>query len=285
MELITVKQGCLRNAEAVNQTTADYIGDHLYAVNTMDGYKADIKVFKGWVVRQGIETVGLQDIINFFIEMKETKKITTLSRYRVALAKTHTTFIKNGSFTLFFKALQNEKAAVPKHSKPLLADDFVNSLRNIKSDIYCFMLMLQYKGAFRISEILALRVKDVVVEDGGLKVKLIRTKTSKEGVTVGIQNNGSSIVDMFTRHVEDNKLGEDDKLFSVKRSAVGKYIKRNFGDDYSSHSLRSGHITSCILKNKDLPTTMKTSRHKSATTLINNYYTPANVFDNTSDII
>ncbi len=275
MELVTGTNG------AVDQKTVDYIGEHLYAENTMNSYKADIKVFNAWADHHGITTPILQDIINFFADMKETKKITTLNRYKTALAKIHKQFIKCETFSLFFRALQNEKACQVKHSKPLLDDEFVESLRNIKSDMYRFMLTLQYKGAFRISEVLALRVKDIIIENDGLKVRLIKTKTSKSGAIVGVQNNGLSIIEMFNRHVENNKLGADDQLFNVKRRAVNKYIKRHFGDAYSSHSLRSGHITSCILKKKDLPAIMKTSRHKSATTLINSYYTPANVFDNT----
>ncbi len=279
MELVPIEK------KVVNQKTVQYVCDNLYAKNTMNSYQADIRVFNRWAVRREITTPSLQNIIDFFIEMKETKKLNTLNRYRTALVKIYKPLLTCETFAIFFQALRNEKASQVKHSKPLLDDEFVESLKNITSDMYRFMLTLQYKGAFRISEVLALRVKDIVIEDGGLKVLLTKTKTSKEGAIVGIQNNGSIIVDMFKRHVESNNLNEDDKLFNVTRCAVNTYIKRNLGNEYSSHSLRSGHITSCILKKKDLPAIMKTSRHKSATTLVNSYYEPASVFDNTSNII
>ncbi len=279
MELVPIEK------KVINQKTASYIGEHLYAKNTMNSYQADIRVFKRWAASCGIVTPSLQNVIDFFIEAKETKKITTLNRYKTALTKVYPNLIKCEVVALFFQALRNEKACQVKHSTPLLDDEFIESLKHITSDMYRFMLTLQYKGAFRISEVLALRVKDIVIEDGGLKVLLTKTKTSKEGVTVGIKNNGGVIVDMFTRYVKAHSLNEDDKLFNVKRCAVYRYIKRNFGNEYGSHSLRSGHITSCILKKKELPVIMKTSRHKSATTLVNSYYKPASVFDNTSDII
>lgn len=279
MELVPIEK------KAIDQKTVQYVCDNIYAKNTMNSYQGDIKVFNRWVVRNGIASPNLQNIIDFFVEMKETKKLNTLNRYRTALAKIHTHFMTCETFIIFFQALRNEKASQVKHSKPLLDNEFVECLKNIKSNMYRFMLTLQYKGAFRISEVLALRVKDIIIEDDGLKVHLTRTKTSKEGAIVGIQNNGLSIIEMFRCYVENRKLDADDKLFNVTRCAVHTYIKRHLGNEYSSHSLRSGHITSCILKKKDLPAIMKTSRHKSATTLINSYYTPANVFDNTSDII
>jgi len=274
---------------SINQETKEFIAENLYSDNTMDGYKSDVKVFKQWVTKQGInQAPTVQNIVDFFQfqAQKLNKKISTLSRYKVALVKAFPIIKNNEAFSLFFRSLKNNKATLTKHSKPILADEIVKKIKEIDSDKYRFLLTIQYKGAFRISEVLNLRVKDIAIENCGLKVHLVRTKTSKEGAIVGIQNNGLDVVSMFKKHVKANKLNSDDTLFNkLSRQTVNQWIKRNLGKAYSSHSLRSGHITTSIKQGKDLATIKKTSRHKSTTTLIDNYYTPANVFDNTTDVI
>lgn len=274
-------------ATAIDEKTKKFIGENRYSSNTMDSYKSDIRVFRTWAISEGITTrPTVMDIIHFFEAMGKVKKITTLNRYKVALVKAFPIIKYNEDFALFFKSLQNTNAAAAKHSKPLLADNFLKKIKGIKSDKYKFLLTLQYKGAFRISEVLNLTVKNITIEDDGLKVHLTRTKTHKEGEIIGVQNNGIDVVAMFKRHIRINKLKEDDRLFGkLERQTVNRWIKRNFGNDYSSHSLRSGHITTAIKNDRRIADVKKTSRHKSMATLIDNYYTPANIFDNTTDII
>ena len=92
------------------------------------------------------------------------------------------------------------------------------------------------------------------------------------------------IIELFKYHIEHNKLTGNDKLFTIKRGSINDYIQRHFGLDYTSHSMRAGHITSCIKSGKNLAAIMKTTGHKSADVVLNNYYVPANLYENTTDI-
>ena len=290
MELIPINNKSMKfpvEALTINQETKEFIGENLYSASSMSGYKSDIEVFRQWAINEGITaSPTIQNIIDFFQAMKDIKKISSLKRYKVALVKAFPIIKHHHDFALFFKAFKKKNAKASKHSKPLLANDFLKKMKTVKSDKYRFLLMLQYKGAFRISEVLNLTVKNITIEDDGLKIVLEKTKTKLEGETIGVQNNGIDVVAMFKRHIRINKLKKDDRLFGkLERQTVNRWIKRNLGKEYNTHSMRSGHITTAIKNGRSLADVKKTSRHKSMATLIDNYYTPANIFDNTTDII
>ncbi|HDY86371.1 hypothetical protein LCGC14_0924530 [marine sediment metagenome] len=264
-----------------------YVEENKESLNTKKSYEADLRIFAAWLQRQGLKAESLieKDFVSFFMEIKEGRKISTLNRYRASLSQQYYNILNTKDMKVFFKALRNEKSSPFKPSKPLLRDDLIKIMEGIKSDKYRFLLILQYKGCSRISEVLNLRVKEVTYDDEGLKVYYKETKTNKEGITKGLKNNGFDLAGMFKKHVKTNKLSHDDKLFNLTRSGVLKWIKKNIGEEYSTHSLRSGSITQSIMDGKPMPKIMKSSGHKSATTLINHYYEPLNIFDNTSDVI
>lgn len=270
--------------QTIDHRTAKYIGENIYAKNTISSYQYDVKVFTQWRVDNNIENPTLQDIIDFFQDMKKTRKISTLNRYQAALSNIYNDIMNHELFVKFFAALNNEMATIPKHSKPLLIREFRKGIQKIKSNSYILMFTLQYKGAFRISEILGLRVNDCVVEEDGLKIHIRRTKTNRAGEIKGIQEGGFPLLGMFKYHIAHNKLSGDDKLFTVKRGSINDYIQRYFGLGYTSHSLRAGHITTCIKQGKNLAAIMKTTGHKRADTVLNNYYVPVNIYENTTDI-
>lgn len=268
----------------IDQKTSDYIRDNLYAHNTLASYKHDLTIFSRWAFSRKLTVPTVQDIIDFFTDMKQTKKITTLNRYKVALNKVYSDLLKEPDIKDFFKALNNDMASIPKHSKPLLVKDFRRLIQKVPSNAYQLMFTLQFKGAFRISEVLALTVNDCVITEKGLDVTVHRTKTSKEGFTLGLQEKGIGILELFKYHINHNKLSGDDKLFTVKRGSINDYIQRYIGLEYTSHSFRAGHITSCIKDRRNIAAIMKTTGHKHSDTLVNNYYTPANIYENTTDI-
>lgn len=271
-------------SRAINQQTADFIKENIYSKNTISSYQYDLKVFSRWMFARNIQNPTLQQIIDFFQAMMETKKISTLNRYQAALLKIYKDILQDEIFLAFWQSLNNKMASIPKHSRPLLVKDFRRLIQTIPSTSYQLLFTLQYKGAFRISEVLALRVKDCVVEENGLKIHLRRTKTHKEGEIKGVQEKGFPLLDLFHYHITHKKLSGDDKLFTVKRGTVNDYIHRYFGNDYTSHSLRAGHITSRIQSGKNIAAIMKTTGHKNADVLLNNYYIPANIYENTTDI-
>jgi len=270
--------------DVIDQRTVDYISENIYSKNTISSYQYDLKVFNKWRNDNNIITPVVQDIANFFLEMKTTRKISTLNRYQATLSKIYKEIMEHEIIIKLFQALNRDMACIPKHSKPLLIRDFRKGIQKIQSNIYIFLFTLQYKGAFRISEILALRVNDCIAEKDGLKIHLRRTKMHPEGEIKGIQEKGLPIVDLFKYHIAYNKLSGDDKLFTLKRGSVNDYIQRYFGLDYTSHSFRAGHITTCIKQGKNLAAIMKTTGHKNADTVLNNYYVPVNIYENTTDI-
>ncbi len=99
MQLDTVK------STRIDQRTAKYIGENIYAKNTISSYQYDLKVFTQWRFDKNIKTPTLQDIIDFFQEMKKIRKISTLNRYQAALSKIYNDIMQHELFIKFFQAL------------------------------------------------------------------------------------------------------------------------------------------------------------------------------------
>lgn len=268
----------------LSREVTEYIQNNAYSANTLKAYRSDLHVFTLWLGERPFE--GARTITEFFQDVKGKKSFSTLSRYKSALAKAYPEILQAPALKLYFKALWREKAARQHHSAPLLDADFLSGFKEIKSSKYRFLLALQYKGAFRISEVLGLRWKDIVSQKKGLAITLERSKTSLFETTIGVKDGEILVTELYEIYrFSQGDPSPDELIFHLSRVAVTGFIKRHFGVQYSTHSLRSGHITSSILRGVPLEQIMKTSRHKSYDTVIENYYNPTSIFSNTSALV
>lgn len=281
--IVTLKPAAVEGAARVNEKTRDYIRENLFAANTSRGYAQDMRTFSRWIEESGRGVLELQDIIDFFNVYKEGHKLSSLQRMKVTLNKSYSALMHSEAFILYFRALTREKSVGACHSKPLLDSAFLEKWAGIKPLKYRLLFALQFKGAFRVSELLNLRKEDVIVKEEGLEITLQRSKTSLDPVTIGIKNNGINVSALWEEY--KNSVEEGGRVFPMAYPTVHDYVKRHFGTGFSTHSLRSGHITSALLKGKSIERVMKTSRHKSYSTVINNYFNPISTFENTSDLV
>jgi site-specific recombinase XerD len=149
------------------------------------------------------------------------------------------------------------------------------------------LLLLGFAGAFRRSELVALDAGDIQFCDGGLRVRIRRSKTDQEGegATIAIVPGSFACPVKATREWLKaaritggpvfRPISKTGRVLSRRLSdrAVAEVVKtyaRRVGlkaKDFSAHSLRSGFLTSAARRGASIFKMMDVSRHKSIDTL------------------
>ncbi len=148
-------------------------------------------------------------------------------------------------------------------------------------------LLLGFAGAFRRSELVALRVEDLVDAPDGLRVIVRRSKTDQEGVgqevavphgarlrpveavRAWLTAGGIETGPVFRRVRKNGRVGDE----ALTAEAVALVVKRYAEavglrpEDFAGHSLRAGFLTSGAESGASVFKLMEVSRHKSMDTL------------------
>jgi len=161
------------------------------------------------------------------------------------------------------------------------------------------LLLLGFAGAFRRSELVALKLEDIEKTPDGIRVTIRKSKTDQEGKgeTIAIPNGTRfRIVDTLFEWLKKANINDGYLFRSLRKNGkvqekalwpkdVARIIKRyafNAGltvSDFSGHSLRSGFLTSAAKAGASIHKMMETSRHKSIETLAG-YVRYENLFEN-----
>lgn len=163
------------------------------------------------------------------------------------------------------------------------------------------MMLLLFTGMFRISEVLNLKYKDLVFRDDGIKVFLRKSKTNQDGSeewkAIAYSTNPyycpvtelNNYIDryfgskfwmqqgfLFYGMGKDFRSTKDHIHYpnmkkmneSSYRDRLKNLIKRaGYGDQYSSHSFRSGGITAAARSGQPIHKIMSQSGHKNTATV------------------
>jgi integrase len=149
------------------------------------------------------------------------------------------------------------------------------------------LLALGFGGAFRRSELVALRVEDLEFAKEGLKVRVQRSKTDQDGAgqTVPVLDGprlsvkaavsdwmaaaGIDSGPLFRRLIKGGTVTPD----SLTDRSVANIIKERAeqagldANRFSGHSLRAGFLTSAAANGADLWKMAEVSRHRKIETL------------------
>jgi integrase len=150
------------------------------------------------------------------------------------------------------------------------------------------LLLVTWWSALRRSEVVDLSVDDVKKVEGGIALRIRRSKTDQEGqgVTVGIEAKGGELCPVaaleawrsisgiasgpifrgLTRHgtVRKGAMNDQEVARLVKRLAVRAGLDAK---EFAGHSLRAGHVTEAYRQEVPEAQIMATTRHKSVTML------------------
>jgi len=266
------------------------IRDDAIRDSTKESYQYDIKVFNQWCNKNDIKDPSVTDIIKYFEYSIQFKKYATVRRYRASLAKKYeilTTFSVKEMLHNLFKGFRKKNPPLTKHSVPITLSQYYYLIEETQNLQYKLILRLQFKSSARISEILNLTVDDIdwVGEEEWVKIRFKRRKEKDEATVMGLQNSQELGI-WLNRHIQKYRLKPTDKLFQkVHRNSLKRHIERMLGEEYGTHSLRSGHINEALREGKRREIVMKTSGHKNSSSFDENYVQQANCFDNSTDLV
>jgi len=181
-------------------------------------------------------------------------------------------------------AAKTKAAATARHIALMLAEVPADTPRGLRDRA---PLLLGFSGAFRRSELVALRVEDLTETPEGLRVRIARSKGDQEGTgqeiaiprgtrlrpvealrawlaAAGIAE--GPVFRRVTRHgvVLPEALAAESVADIVKHYAARAGLDP---DAYAGHSLRAGFLTSGAEAGASIFKLMEVSRHKSVDTL------------------
>ena len=266
---------------------------------TRKAYRSDFAIFASYCAERGAcpMPASPETVASFLAaEAKGGAKASTLGRRVAAIRYAHKaagheppTNVEAVKATM--RGIRREIGAAKVQKAPATADLLRDMLRacpdTLKGRRDRALLALGFAGAFRRSELVALRVEDIGEAPDGFRVTIRRSKTDQEGAgqEIAIPRGaklrpvdavrdwlaasgitGGAIFRSINRHgrVADAALSADAVPDIVKHYAAAAGLDPS---GFAGHSLRSGFLTSGAEAGASIFKLMEVSRHRSVDTL------------------
>jgi site-specific recombinase XerD len=295
----------------LDSQTREYIRNALSS-STHRLYKSDFRQFAGWCASHGLAPLpALPETVARFLSFEAGRGIkpSTLIRRVAAIRMFHEASgnpspTQHRGVKAAMKGIRREKGSAQRKKAPATAGRVAAMVAHCDLDTLTglrdrALLLLGFAGAFRRSELVALRVDDIERTPEGIKVSIRRSKTDQEGMgqVVAILNGahlwavdalmawlsaagitGGHIFRPINKwnQVRPAGLTGESVALTVKKyaSKAGLTVK-----DFSGHSLRAGFITSGAAAGADLFKLMEVSRHRKPETVMG-YVRESRLFEN-----
>lgn len=301
------------NCNIVLPASASPISNHLksllensLATNTIRSYRADLAAFHV----AGHKVPADPIVVAEFLAMSSKNlAVATIRRRAASIGKLHRTLgypdpcnseIVRSTIrgvSRHFGLAQNQAKALTQLELEVIVNSMGNRLIDLRDRA---LLQFGFAGAFRRSELVSINCADVEAVDQGLIVSLRSSKSDQyaEGRQVPIcfggtvnncpvhaLNDWMQATDLSSgpifRAMDKHGNLKTDRLGNEAINLILKKRLRDAGIDpkgYSAHSLRVGYITSAIKAGLPLHAVMKTSGHRSLSTVMR-YVRDASLFE------
>lgn len=283
------------------------------ADNTIKSYSADWNDFADWCEMKKVSALPClpETIVNYINDLADDAKANTVSRRITAISENHIAAgyssnnpAKEGMVRNAMRAIRREKGTFQRGKAPILLetvellancfhDESLPSLRDKA------LLLLGFAGAFRRSELVAVKVQDITFMPQGMVVFIPQSKGDQLGhgsqiaipyapdpnscpvVAVkrwiqGAQLYSGPLFRPFKKNGElrDTQLSDKSVALTVK-----KYMAQLGMDpaEFAGHSLRRGFATSAAQHDLDTLSIMRQTRHKSEK-MVHRYIEQGNLF-------
>lgn len=279
--------------------------------STRKFYGIDLRIFRNWC--ESLDVIALPATSEMIARFLATQanigiKPATLIRRLAAIRMAHEVLgyaspTQDKGVKAMLKGIKREKGTAPRKKAPATVERIESMIAFCSSTLTGLrdkaLLLLGFAGAFRRSELVALKISDIERTPEGIKVTIRKSKTDQEsqGQVIAILN-GTRFRIVETLYTWLNKANiHDGYLFRpIKKGgqvqsvaltgrSIANIVKdyaRKAGfteNDFSGHSLRSGFITSSAQAGADLFKLMEISRHKKPETVIG-YVRDSKLFEN-----
>lgn len=249
---------------------AEYVRNSV-SDNTRRAYRADLDHFLGW---GGSLPSQPEQIAQYVAAHAGLLSVSTLTRRLAAIAKAHrrigeVTPTSDELVRATMRGIKRQFGVAQRQAIPLMLEDLVRVLAGTGGDLRSIrdraLLIVGFAGAFRRSELVALRVSDVEWVNKGVFVVLRRSKTDQVGAgrTIAIpygRGRWCPVRELeewleaahleqgpIFRRIEGTNRVSPSSLSGEAVSAILKRRLEDVGFDgarYSGHSLRAGFATS-----------------------------------------
>lgn len=288
----------LRNEEnAVGLTKQDYI-HAATSNNTRKAYQSDVRHFMNW---GGLLPASPESIVNYLHHHASILNPRTLHRRLTSIKQWHLTqgFSDPTSHPYIRKTLTGIKNVhgKPKDKAPALTLDDLKKIASVLSKSVRLidirnnaLIQLGFFGAFRRSELVAIKWEDVTFSKEGIEIVIPRSKTDQggEGQACAIPNGNDAVCAVRALKLWQEYSGltegcifrgisksENILLHTIKSNQVNLIFKKITHDcelenaaDYSAHSFRRGFATEAAKRNAPFQSIMRQGRWKHEGTVL-----------------
>jgi len=246
------------------------------SLNTANAYKNDLNKFKIFIEQKNVDINKLDyEIFTSFIIFLKKKNYSSTSIVRIISGVRNfykflvaRGYIKNPEINI-------ESPKIEKRLPEVLTEEEIEKLLNVnkvsrKHLRNLAILELFYSSGLRISELCNLKINDLNLENGFIRVK---GKGNRE--RIALLNKFS--VEMLRKYLSERKTGIDEYLFlnnrnkKISRQSVWKVVKKyakyaGIDKDVKPHTLRHTFATHLLERGMDLRVVQELLGHKSIAT-------------------
>lgn len=309
-QLTTTNQTDLATLHELQQATLTYINQSK-ADNTKKSYQTDWKQFTAWCELHGLQSLPADPQTVALYITNEThvgRKTSTIQRRLSSISQAHQAMnydspTLNSLVRSTWKGIKNTYGTKQEGKKPLLIEH-VRVIMEILPDTLLglrdrALILVDYAGAFRRSELVSIDMTDVEFNTDGLVVTIRRSKGDQEGAgeKVGIPYGSTpatcpvralqawldksgitegAVFRSVNRHGQLQPKGLSDKAVALIVKRAVELIGLNPAE-YAGHSTRSGLATSAAKAGVSERVIMKQTRHKS-TQMVRRYIKDGELF-------
>lgn len=295
---------------ATARQAADAYMHRSKAENTLRTYRAAVRSWCRWAAGHALPALPArgEDVAAYLADMAlQGRRTSTIDLHRAALRYLHhlaqiAVPTAHPMVTATLAGIRREaKEALPRQKTPLTWDRLVRVVEAISPHDLVgardrAILLLGFAGAFRRSELAALKMDDLTVDEDGMQIRLGRSKgdPQRKGALIGIPRGltrncpvlayetwlrqaGITEGPVFRRiwsarghRAGTTPVGTPPRIgpHALSDRAVTDIIRKRCGDtqlegDFGGHSLRRGAITTGAKDGYDLLELKRFSRHKS----------------------
>lgn len=266
------------------------------SASTSRSYAQDVKHFKA---HGGKIPATPEMVAEYLAQFAEVLAVATLAHRLIAIHKAHTdkglhSPVKDRLVKRTLQGIRRTFGVAQKQARALVKDDLLELLvlvakqKPLKAARDKAVLLLGFAGAFRRSELVALRVEDITPHAHGIELLIRRSKTDQEGagrmVFVPMAKSPERCpVQALARWLELAGIGEGPLFRAVNRhdrvvrsqaltpqsvalivkAAVGQAQGVEAARTVSAHSLRAGFVTEAATVGLSTSAIMGQTGHKS----------------------
>ena len=283
--------------------------------NTKRCYGSDLRGFSHWCQKRGLSSFpAAPSTVALFVAERanDGRKVSTIRRCLSAISMTHKRAgapnpAETGEVQGVMEGISRTKGIAPTQKRPLTIEILRHLLQCVPDDLRGArdktLLLIQFSGALRRSELVDLRVLDLEFMPDGLKLRVRKSKTDQEGRGdfIGIVRGDHAdtcpiralkawlgmadvqngpIFRPITRH---GYIGTRAMTGGSVARVIKGYVEEAGLNPtvYSGHSARAGFITTAALAGASERQISRVSRHRSMESL-RGYVRTATVFQDTA---